>query len=81
VTAALAPVMTGLVTLSDREEEYVERMQWGEFQPELVVGDEPELLDRVRRHPMLLWKAENGRKRRRPGRGGGSAVGAGRRGR
>ena len=81
LTAALAPVMTGLITLSDREKEYVQRMQWGEFHPELVVGDEPELLDRVRRHPMLLWKAESGRKRRRPGRGGGSAVGAGRRGR
>jgi len=81
LTAALAPVMTGLVTLSDREKEYVERMQWGEFQPELVVADEPELLDRVRRHPMRLWKAENGRKRRRPGWGGGSAVGTRRRGR
>lgn len=81
LTAALTPVMTGLATLSASEREYVERIQWGEFQPELVVGDEPELLDRVRRHPMLLWKAENGRKRRRPGWGGGSAVGAGRRGR
>ena len=49
-------------------------------QPELVVEDEPELLERVRRHPMLLWTAENGRKRRRPGRGGGWAV-AKRRGR
>lgn len=36
---------------------------------------------RARRHPLLLWKAENGRKRRRPGWGGGSAVGARRRGR
>jgi predicted nucleotidyltransferase component of viral defense system len=51
------------------------------YLPELVVGDEPELLERVRRHPMLLWKAENGRKRRRPGRGGGWTVIARRRGR
>ena len=81
LTETVAPMMTALATLSDPEKEYAARIQWGEFQPELVVGDEPELLDRVRRHPMLLWKAENGRKRRRPGRGGGSAVGAGRRGR
>jgi hypothetical protein len=65
--------MSTLTTLSDSEKEYVERIQWGEFQPELVVGDEPELLERVRRHPMLLWKAENGRKRRpsHPERGAG----------
>lgn len=71
LTETMAPMMTALATLSDSEKEYAERIQWGEFQPELVVGDEPELLERVRRHPMLLWKAENGRKRRRPGRGGG----------
>ncbi len=67
LSAALAPVMTCLATLSDSEKAYIERIQWGEFQPELVVDDDPELLERVRRHPMLLWKAENGRKRRRPG--------------
>jgi predicted nucleotidyltransferase component of viral defense system len=75
LTEALAPVMSTLATLSDPEKEYVERIQWGEFQPELVAGDDPELLERVRRHPMLLWKAENGRKRRRPGpEGGGWTV-------
>ena len=81
LTETVAPMMTALATLSDPEKEYAARIQWGEFQPELVVGDEPELLDRVRRHPMLLWKAENGRKRRRPGRGGGWTVIARRRGR
>jgi hypothetical protein len=70
LTATLVPVMSPLVTLSDSESEYIERIQWGDFQPELVVGDDPDLLDRLRQHPMLLWKAETGRKRRRPGRGG-----------
>lgn len=70
LTAAVAPIMTALATLSDDEKAYVERIQWGEFQPELVAGDEPELLERVRCHPTLLWKAENGRRRRRPGREG-----------
>lgn len=65
LTAALRPMMGALTTLSNAEKEYLERIQWGEFQPELVVGDYPQLLERVRRHPMLLWKAENGRKRRR----------------
>ncbi|HEX9819721.1 MAG TPA: nucleotidyl transferase AbiEii/AbiGii toxin family protein [Methylomirabilota bacterium] len=75
LTEALAPVMSTLAALSDPEKEYVERIQWGEFKPELVVGDDPEMLERVRRHPMLLWKAENGRKRRRPGpEGGGWTV-------
>jgi len=81
LTETMAPMMTALATLSAPEKEYAERIQWGEFQPELVVGDEPELLDRVHRHPLLLWKAENGRKRRRPGRGGGWTVIARRRGR
>jgi hypothetical protein len=70
LTTAIAPMMTALSTLSDAERTYVERIQLGEFQPELIVGDEPELLERVRRHPMLLWKAENGRRRQRPGRDG-----------
>ena len=67
LTEALAPLMKTLATLSEPETEYVERIQWGEFRPELVVGDDPELLERVLRHPVLLWKAENGRKRRRTG--------------
>lgn len=59
-------VLEPLLTLNEREREYVECLQWGEFRPELVVNEEPELLDRVRRHPALLWKAENARKRPRP---------------
>ena len=63
---SITPVVSPLVTLSDDEREYVERIQWGEFRPELVVKDHPELLERVQRHPGLLWKAENGRRRARP---------------
>lgn len=58
-------VLTPLLTLNSAEREYVERIQWGEFRPELVVNQDPELLDRVRRHPALQWKAENARKRPR----------------
>ncbi len=60
---SIRPLVLPLVILSDDEREYVERIQWGDFRPELVVKDRPELLERVQRHPGLLWKAENGRRR------------------
>jgi len=62
---SVTPLVSELVALSDDEREYVERIQWGEFRPELVVKDRPELIERIRRHPGLLWKAENGRRRAR----------------
>ncbi len=65
LTGAITPLVSKLVALSSEEQEYVERMQWGEFHPELVVKNRPDLLGQVRRHPGLLWKAENGRRRAR----------------
>ena len=53
------------MALSTEEQEYVEQIQWGEFRPELVIKNRPELLEQIRRHPGLLWKAENGRRRAR----------------
>lgn len=58
-----ATLLKPLVTLSALEREYVERLQWGEFVPDLIVGDQPDLLDRLRNHPALLWKLENARRR------------------
>ena len=52
-----------VLPLSPSETEYVERLQWGEWVPELVATDQPELLVRLRAHPALLWKIENARKR------------------
>ena len=54
-----------ILALSPSEAEYVERIQWGELAPELVVANQPELLARLRTHPALLWKVENARKRPR----------------
>lgn len=65
LTGSITPLVSSLVTLSAAEQEYVEQIQWGDFHPELVVEDRPELLEQVRRHPGLLWKAENGRRRAR----------------
>ena len=70
LTATTRPLLEELTRLSGAEREYVETLQWGDFRPELVLGPDAELLDRVRRHPALLWKVENGRRRPRGGRGG-----------
>jgi hypothetical protein len=63
--ARASEVLTPLLKLSEAEREYVERLQWGEFRPELVAGEDHELLSRLRQHPALQWKAENARKRPR----------------
>jgi len=55
-----------VLKLSPSEAEYVDRIQWGEFAPELVVANQPELLARLRAHPALLWKVENARRQPRP---------------
>lgn len=60
----VAPLLSDLLALSPGEREYVDRLQWGEFLPELVAEDHPELLSRLRSHPALRWKIENARKRR-----------------
>ena len=66
--ARASEVLAPLLKLNETEREYVERLQWGEFRPEFVAGEDAELLDRLRRHPALQWKAENARNRPR-GRG------------
>lgn len=71
LTAAITPLMSRLVALSPEEREYVERIQWGEFRPGLVVKNRPGLLEQIRQHPALLWNAENGRRRARRSEDGG----------
>jgi len=65
-------VLSPLLTLGTAEREYAERLQIGELRPELLFPDDGEMADRVRRHPALLWKAQNARehaaRRRGPGR-------------
>lgn len=63
--AQAARVLTPLLELSAPEREYVERLQWGEFHPEIVAEDDPDLIERLRIHPALLWKVQNARTRRR----------------
>lgn len=52
-------VMEPLVTLDEAEREYVDRVHAGELSPELLFPDDEELVGRLARHPVLLWKIEN----------------------
>jgi predicted nucleotidyltransferase component of viral defense system len=50
-----------LLDLNPGEREYCERLQAGDLRPELLFPEGGDLGDRVRRHPALLWKAQNAR--------------------
>ncbi len=50
-----------LLALSQVEHEYVERVQVGDFEPELLFPAEPEIVERLRLNPALRWKIENAR--------------------
>ena len=63
--AQAAYVLEPLLRLSAPEREYVERLQWGEFHPEMIAGGVPELVERLRIHPALLWKVQNAKMRPR----------------
>ena len=58
------PLVEPLLQLTPAEQEYVDRLQRGELLPELLFPEDPELAERVRRHPVLQWKAQNAATRR-----------------
>jgi predicted nucleotidyltransferase component of viral defense system len=62
-------VVGPLLDLSGAEREFCDRLQEGELRPELLRFDDVEIADRVRRHPALLWKAQNARDHAQRGRG------------
>ena len=47
------------MTLSAPEIEYVERLQQGDFQPELLFKANGRIINRLRAHPVLQWKVSN----------------------
>ena len=63
-------VLEPLLTLSESEIEYCDRLQRGELRPELVFREDESMAERFRRHPALNWKALNAREHhaRRPRR-------------
>lgn len=53
----------GLLKPDDAEKEFIDLVQLGELRPELLFGDDHILAESVRRHPAILWKIENARRR------------------
>jgi hypothetical protein len=49
------------LTLSDNEKAYVECLQHGDFKPELLFRQDRRMIERLQRHPALLWKLQNAR--------------------
>lgn len=43
----------------NREEAYLEAIANGRYRPELLFPKDPEIIERIRQHPALLWKADN----------------------
>jgi hypothetical protein len=42
-----------------REISYLEAIASGQYQPELLFPKQAEIVERIRQHPALLWKAGN----------------------
>jgi len=50
--------LTNILVLSDKEQEYLNSFKNGEYKPELLFDDE-DILERIRSHPMAIWKMQN----------------------
>ena len=46
-----------LLVLTDQEQEYLDSFEQKKYKPELLFDDK-EIVDRVRNHPMALWKCK-----------------------
>lgn len=57
-------VVEPLLDLDGPEREFTERLQEGELAAGLLFPDDPDLADRISRHPVLRWKARNAAKHR-----------------
>lgn len=52
-------VLEPLLTLDDAEREFSDRLQTGDFRPELLFPNDVEMRPRIAQHPALLWKVQN----------------------
>jgi hypothetical protein len=61
VEEMLKAVSPLLATVLDhkRETPYLEAMASGHYRPELLFPKHAEIVERIRQHPALLWKASN----------------------
>jgi predicted nucleotidyltransferase component of viral defense system len=56
--AVAKPILDGVLDHS-RETNFLEAMAAGKYQPELLFPKDDGIVNRIRLHPALLWKAEN----------------------
>jgi len=56
--AVAMPILEGVLD-HRREATFLEAMAAGKYQPELLFPKDDGIVNRIRRHPALLWKAEN----------------------
>jgi predicted nucleotidyltransferase component of viral defense system len=56
--AVAKPILEGVLD-HRREANFLEAMAAGKYQPELLFPKDDAIANRIRRHPALLWKAEN----------------------
>jgi predicted nucleotidyltransferase component of viral defense system len=56
--AVAKPILEGVLD-HRREASFLEAMAAGKYQPELLFPKDDGIVNRIRRHPALLWKAEN----------------------
>ncbi len=54
-------VLEPLLSLTEPERQFCERLQTGELMPELIFPANSDLAEKVHRHPALRWKAKNAR--------------------
>lgn len=52
-------VLSPLLELTEVERQFCDQLQAGTLQPDLLFPESPDIADRIRRHPALLWKAQN----------------------
>ncbi len=55
----VAEIIGSWLDLSANEKEYVDSLQRGTLLPELLFPTDPQMADRLRQHPALLWKVRN----------------------
>ncbi len=56
--AAVRPLLVSVLDHA-KEKTYLDAMARGEYRPELLFPNRPDIVERIARHPALLWKAAN----------------------
>lgn len=56
--SAATPLLTAVLD-HKREQPYLAAMATGNYRPELLFPNNPDIVERIRMHPALLWKAQN----------------------